>query len=197
MVLFDLPVVFGINLAPVLWVWPLPLEFRTPFSVVSSSWPQHASWQPNLWEYLGSQRNSKAQLPSLMLLVLYSSPSGRVLPSKSVFIPIHSQSDLLQTTIVFSSSLPPNIQRLTIASKASFITRTTKRCSSCTCLPHPYQAFYLSDLWPLLQPHWPSFSLYYQLCSHRLLGLCTCCFLYFLPSSLINSSLPFKSQFKH
>lgn len=153
----DVPL--GIRLAPN----SLPLELRPLPSMISSSWPQFSSRQPDRWKHLELPRkfsNTSAVPGGYWLSPHPHHVNCRAMLLNSVFVPVHGLSDLLKTQIFFfkNHSIPQSIWRLTIA--------LTKILHEVSGAPNG-----------LLQPHQPSFFLYKLLCSCQPQGLCTCCFL--------------------
>lgn len=130
------------------------------------------------------------------------------LPTMLVVEPCHSVHLLFQLTVrvifpklrFFSLPLSPKHSKAQLLLRQHFLTMSVELCTGCPCRPHlhPHQPLCLSHIWPLLQPQWLSFSLYCWPGSCPPQGLCMMLlplsWMVILPSCLVNSCLPFKSQ---
>lgn len=171
--------------------------------MASSSWPQPASRQPNLWEYLGLPKKlqGSAAIPCAVGLVLLPTMVVESCHPNQLLFQFIVRVIFYKLQLFFHHPSLLSSQRLTIAFKAKFLNKDNKALHKLYLPTSPLSGFlplrpltfapapltFFQSILPAVFP--PTTGTL-----HMLLPVL---WMIFLLSSLINSSLPFKSQFKH
>ena len=137
----DVPL--GIRLAPN----SLPLELRPLPSMISSSWPQFSSRQPDRWKHLELPRkfsNTSAVPGGYWLSPHPHHVNCTAMLLNSVFVPVHGLSDLLKTQIFFLKITPsPKVFEGSPLLWQRFFTRSVELQMDCSSPTNPL-SFYTS-----------------------------------------------------